>query len=345
MKKVSVILLLFAIIFSMASAARAEAIHAVAGGSDQKKLQEVVESDPKKINLPDQAGLTPLHYAAYHGKDENVIYLISKGAKINAVEKLKNTPLHLAVFQNQVKVVKILLEKGADINLKNGKGWTPLHWAADLGNNEIVLLLLKKGANVNALDDLQETPLDKATRKGKTETVKLLREKGGTSKPTGMAPDIQNKSADKLAVRVRNKNENLDTRIAIIKQLGYLRDKKGVAALIQCLSDKEAKIRENAAVALGDIGDTSAVGPLKTTMRDKSAHVRIAVVTGLGKINDKRVISPLIAALNDGNAEVRIAAVSALSKWKKEDRAKEAIKKARWDKDSNVSKAAENALK
>lgn len=66
--------------------------------------------------------------------------------------------------------------------------------------------------------------------------------------------------------------------------------------LINALKDKNWQIRNDAAVALGDLGDLKAVGPLIECLKDKDKQrVRRAAANSLGKIGDVSAVNPLIS--------------------------------------------------
>ncbi len=96
--------------------------------------------------------------------------------------------------------------------------------------------------------------------------------------------------------------------------LGELSDANAVEPLIAALGDSHKDVRWAAARALGKIGDTRAVEPLIAVLKDSEKRVRWETVEVLGKIGDTRAVEPLIAALQDGEADVRVAAVEALGK-------------------------------
>ena len=87
------------------------------------------------VNLPNEAGLTPLHRAARRSQPElfdaasSIIrLLISNGAKINAQDEQGRSPLHEAACCISAEPMKLLLELGADINQQDKIGTTPLYW-------------------------------------------------------------------------------------------------------------------------------------------------------------------------------------------------------------------------
>ena len=59
-------------------------IHDAARKGDAKKVQALLQSDPKLVNDKDSKGDTPLHVAALHGQLNVVQVLIDAGADVNA---------------------------------------------------------------------------------------------------------------------------------------------------------------------------------------------------------------------------------------------------------------------
>ena len=93
------------------------------------------------VNVKDEHGWTPLHYATSHIEVAKV--LIDNGANVNAENKYGTTPLH---FAGSTEVAKLLLDNGADVNARDGKGQTPLHKAVSEAHPEVADLLRKHGA-------------------------------------------------------------------------------------------------------------------------------------------------------------------------------------------------------
>lgn len=71
------------------------------------------------------------------------------------------TPLHYASSNNNVEIVKLLLENGANPNSVNSHLETPLHLAVGEGaDSKVVSLLLDYNASTHMFDDENQTPLD-----------------------------------------------------------------------------------------------------------------------------------------------------------------------------------------
>ena len=65
---------------------------------------------------------------------------------VNLKNNEGNTPLHWAAGQGELEIVKILISNGADINAKGKSNWTPLRWAEAMGNTDIAEILRLAGA-------------------------------------------------------------------------------------------------------------------------------------------------------------------------------------------------------
>jgi ankyrin repeat protein len=86
------------------------------------------------IHLPDNDGNTPLLLAAKKNRGlrevDVVQVLLDAGAVINLQNNYGMSPLHFAASDGHLEIVQVLLERGADINVKNNDGDTPLISAA-----------------------------------------------------------------------------------------------------------------------------------------------------------------------------------------------------------------------
>ena len=65
----------------------------------------------------DRKGQTPMHEAAYHGREHIVQYLIECNAEVNAFDNHNETPLFEAVNGRNPAAASVLLANGADINV------------------------------------------------------------------------------------------------------------------------------------------------------------------------------------------------------------------------------------
>jgi len=76
-------------------------------------------------------------------KIQIVELLLEKGANVNIQDNVGGTPLHYAVFSGKIEPVRLLLKYGARIDIKDKDGLTPVYLAEQLQNNEILKILKK----------------------------------------------------------------------------------------------------------------------------------------------------------------------------------------------------------
>jgi ankyrin repeat protein len=126
------------------------------------------------VNVQNDDGWRPLHWAARGGHVEVVAALVELGADVHVQDDGGLTPLHHAADEGHVEVVAALVELGADVNVPNNGGWRPLHYAAREGLVEVVSTLVELGADVNVQDDDGMRPLHHAAEEGHVEVAIML---------------------------------------------------------------------------------------------------------------------------------------------------------------------------
>lgn len=148
----------------------------------------------------DNAGWTPLHYAAFEGYSDICTQLIESGAKIDECDNEGKTPLHLAAQEGKDRVIDALLTiHSGCVDLRAHDGKTSFRLAcieglsADIckvltnaflfelfclyvGHIECVNVLLKYGCDVNLKDADSRTTLYILALENKIKIVKYLLE-------------------------------------------------------------------------------------------------------------------------------------------------------------------------
>ncbi|PAA90450.1 hypothetical protein BOX15_Mlig024982g1 [Macrostomum lignano] len=156
-----------------------------------------------KVDSSSDAGLAPLHIAAYSGCKEVAKLLIGARANVDITDKkgctnlqygvvndcateaaaranvdsssdTGETPLHLSVRCGCQEVAKLLIGARANVDAQDLDGDTPLHTAVHKRRAELVAMLLRAGARVDLLNSNGRTPLALAVNKENQEIVSEL---------------------------------------------------------------------------------------------------------------------------------------------------------------------------
>jgi len=148
----------------------------VAGHVDE--MTAALDKDPSLLESHSSDGWTPLHLAAFFGRQEAAAALLARGAKVDArsTNHMRNTPLHAAAAGRRFPLAQLLLKNGADVNATQSGGWTALHAASQSGDRALVELLLAHQAQVHPRAENGQTALDLALQKGHQEIAELLGE-------------------------------------------------------------------------------------------------------------------------------------------------------------------------
>ena len=139
---------------------------AVAAGQSTKRIEclRILLDAGSNIEALNNAGNTPLHYAAATGKDECTSYLIERGANVDtkSVTSFDQTPLHFAASRGYIDCGIVLISKGASINLVDKNGDTALHLSNRFGKSDFTDLLLANGADKSIKNLDGKLPLEVA---------------------------------------------------------------------------------------------------------------------------------------------------------------------------------------
>ena len=120
-------------------------IHQYASACDAVKVAADLGTNSADLNLPDDGGWTPLHWASSHCCTNVVGLLLGKGANVNCKANGGEMPLHIAAQEGCSDAVIMLLNKGAKINAQDSEGRTPLKRAKDWEQPAIAELLRQRG--------------------------------------------------------------------------------------------------------------------------------------------------------------------------------------------------------
>jgi hypothetical protein len=111
------------------------------------------------------------------------------------------------------------------------------------------------------------------------------------------------------------------------------------SALVNALGDRNAQVREQAALGLALSSGSAVITPLLDALRDGDAQVREKAAIGLAFRRDSRIVVPLLTAINDSDSQVREKAAIALGA-SGDERAVDALTKATRDPDAQVREKA-----
>jgi len=136
----------------------------VAALYDRKDILEyVLGASNLPIDCRDGGGGTALHLAAFHGSDDCVKLLLSKGANAKLRDDRGDNALHYGVDSKALSIIEMLVEAGTPI-VANHKGESPIDLAIAKGHDDIAELLRKYqatgdydgGHDLSRVDEIHE---------------------------------------------------------------------------------------------------------------------------------------------------------------------------------------------
>jgi ankyrin repeat protein len=144
------------------------------------------------VNQRNADGSTPLQWAVYEGKADEVRQLLDAGADLTLANNYGATPMGLAAEVADTDIIALLLEAGADADSPNPEGQTALMTVARTGNTEAAKLLLEHGATVDARESWGgQTALMWASARRHPEMMALLIEHGADVNARSIDRDYQ----------------------------------------------------------------------------------------------------------------------------------------------------------
>ena len=153
-------------------------VHDAVRSGDEARVRQLAAAGAD-LNARDSLGAAPLHDAVWGGRLSMVELLVKLGAQVDIKhQEAGSTPLHYAAIKNEVEIGRLLIEHGANVQAVNGTGDMALHIAASRGYDDFVTLLLDHKAPIEARDRSGSTPLAEAAWKGFRETCGILLDRG-----------------------------------------------------------------------------------------------------------------------------------------------------------------------
>ncbi|XP_076366933.1 uncharacterized protein LOC143255331 isoform X2 [Tachypleus tridentatus] len=151
----------------------------------------------KEINSQDKDGRTILHCTILSMPDKPLLaeVILDLGANISIRDNAGETPLHYAACRGlkYLEILKVLIQKAGNVNLRNSKGQTPLHCAVlchgahhkddrkekseqndKLDNSLTITFLLNMKALLSSQDSQGQTPIHYAVRNCKSHEILKL---------------------------------------------------------------------------------------------------------------------------------------------------------------------------
>ncbi|KAK4880295.1 hypothetical protein RN001_008441 [Aquatica leii] len=147
----------------------------VANNSRRDTVKLLIDNGADLSVVDSATGNSCLHYLVKEIEDEIISDVVAKGANINVQNNNGDTPLHFAIKYGYPCTLQLLLALGADANIGDyANGSTPLHWAVAMRKTNSVQLLLENGADANKENNEGETPIARARRLGFNNIVQTM---------------------------------------------------------------------------------------------------------------------------------------------------------------------------
>lgn len=141
------------------------------------EIMRCLVHDGCPVDVQDELGQTPLHYASRKGHRAIGEILIRAEADVNSLTASGFSPLAYAARGSHTKFVALLLENGANVNCITTDGDSCLIFACQNGNVRLARQLLAAGADVN-IPGYSRSALEFAVSSGILELVKILLDAG-----------------------------------------------------------------------------------------------------------------------------------------------------------------------
>ncbi len=113
-------------------------------------------------------------------------------------------------------------------------------------------------------------------------------------------------------------DEDYNERMEAAFDLGNLKDKKAISALLEALNDENPQVKKFAAISLGKFRDPSALDSLLKLTNSKNVQERYGAVVGLSEYEDEKIAERFIELLNEAESDndIQIAILDSLKSYK-----------------------------
>ena len=112
------------------------------------KLMSILIDAGAPVNVTDNNGNSPLHYASYSGNTGCIQLLIARGALVECYNLNKQNPIYAACESKQWMAARILFDYDADVMAKDSAGKNSIDKAIELQAVELLSYMADKKSDV-----------------------------------------------------------------------------------------------------------------------------------------------------------------------------------------------------
>lgn len=136
----------------------------------------------QSLDIPDESGMTALHWASLYGHVDAVQVLLDNGADLDRLNDGLNSALMIACSCGHENVALLLISRGADVTIRNMKGMDSLSlmvlYGGGPGLKQVVTALRIAGVDLNQMDSLGAAPLHEVAGMCHVHSVQVLIDAG-----------------------------------------------------------------------------------------------------------------------------------------------------------------------
>lgn len=268
--------------------------HSAAYLGDAALLRKVIRTMERRgeaIDIHDESGMCPIHWAVLRGHESCLRILLDKGADIDVMNTGLNTPLLLAVCKGYDSIARLLLDKGADLFIRNLVDKDCVMMAVLFGHSSkglpwVLQLLNSRGLDLNHFDANGATPLHMCASKNLPRPVRMLVDAGADvnclHQRTQLTP---------LQMACSHARPDVETIRSFLDKGAYAnwRDLQGRTAFDIVLQSCRPTAGPDGAAGGAAIGSAGASGAMGANLSDDSSNIResFAMPVGAGGTQEK----------------------------------------------------------